>query len=99
MAIATAVTIGTAVAAGAGVAAAATTAPAATAAPTTRSHAGLRVLRHERASVPAKATVRTVSDGAFSVARTVVSVEGAHHVVFTARNLRTGEEYVLNGTA
>jgi hypothetical protein len=41
--------------------------------------------------------VHTISDGAFRIARTLVSKAGKRHVVFIATNLRTGERCVLNG--
>ena len=47
----------------------------------------------------ANATVRTISDGSFSVTRLLEPKAGANHVVFYAKNLRTGETCRLNGTA
>jgi len=41
--------------------------------------------------------VHTISDGAFRIARTLVSKAGKPHVVFIATNLRTGQRCVLNG--
>jgi hypothetical protein len=43
--------------------------------------------------------VRTVSDGAFRVTRTIERVDGVDHVVFTATNLRTGRGFDLNAAA
>jgi len=48
--------------------------------------------------VIANGTVRTISDGSFSVTRLISPKAGANHVVFYARNLRTGEVCRLNGT-
>ena len=46
----------------------------------------------------ANATVRTISDGSFSITRTLKPIAGKNHIVFTATNLRTGERCVMNGT-
>jgi len=41
----------------------------------------------------------TLGDGSFSVTRLLSPKAGTNHVVFTARNLRTGETCRLSGTA
>jgi hypothetical protein len=58
-----------------------------------------RVRVTDNGATLASTTVRTISDGSFSITRTITPRAGANHVVFTATNLRTGETCVLNGTA
>jgi hypothetical protein len=41
--------------------------------------------------------VRSVSDGAFRMARTILRADGSDHIVFTATDLRTGRTLVLTG--
>jgi hypothetical protein len=57
-----------------------------------------RVKAYDNGSLITKATVRTVSDGSFSITRLISPKAGSNHVVFYATNLRTGETCRLNGT-
>jgi len=45
------------------------------------------------------ATVRTISDGSFSVTRLIAPLGGTNRVVFFATNLKTGETCRLNAVA
>ena len=51
--------------------------------------------RRGRATTAA-ASVRTVTDGAYRMTRTIERIGGADRVVFTATDLRTGGTYALN---
>jgi hypothetical protein len=57
-----------------------------------------KVKAYDNGSLIANATVRTVSDGSFSITRLISPKAGSNHVVFYATNLRTGETCRLNGT-
>ena len=56
-----------------------------------------RIKATDNGAVVVNSTVRTISDGSFSVTRLLVPKAGANHVVFYAKNLRTGETCRLNG--
>jgi hypothetical protein len=57
-----------------------------------------RIKATDNGTTVARGTVRTISDGSFSITRLIEPVKGANHVVFYATNLRTGETCKLGGT-
>jgi len=57
-----------------------------------------KVKAYDNGSLIANTTMRTVSDGSFSITRLISPKAGSNHVVFYATNLRTGETCKLNGT-
>ena len=57
-----------------------------------------KVRAYDNGTLITNATVRTVSDGSFSITRLISPKAGSNHVVFYATNLRTGETCKLNGT-
>jgi hypothetical protein len=58
-----------------------------------------KVRAYDNGKLIENATVRTISDGSFSVTRVLAPLAGTNHIVFYATNLRTGKTCKMNGTA
>jgi len=58
-----------------------------------------RISGYDNGKQVERATVRTISDGSFSVTRLIAPLGGTNRVVFFATNLRTGETCRLNSLA
>lgn len=58
-----------------------------------------RIKAYDNGKLVESATVKTISDGSFSITRQIAPLGGTNRVTFYATNLKTGETCKLNGTA